>query len=115
VCHVAQPALQPTVLSPEEKRPGLEADHSPLPSANMENGGSAILLHGAVPNFASQEATSPKTHFIPNVTLHLLNINNDNNNSVALVRERTISTERPLLVGEISAIFLQVEGATLSA
>jgi hypothetical protein len=40
------------------------------------------------------------------------NNNNNNNNSVALVRERTIPTERPPLVGEVSANFLQIEGAT---
>jgi hypothetical protein len=37
------------------------------------------------------------------------------NNSMALVRERTISTERPPLVGEISANILQIEGAMWSA
>ena len=31
-------------------------------------------------------------------------------NSVALVRERTIPTERPPPVGEVSANFLRVEG-----
>ena len=31
-------------------------------------------------------------------------------NSVALVRERTIPTERPPLVGEVSANFLRIEG-----
>jgi hypothetical protein len=31
--------------------------------------------------------------------------NNNNNKSVALVRERTIPTERPPLVGEVSANF----------
>jgi hypothetical protein len=31
-------------------------------------------------------------------------------NSVALVRERTIPTERPLPVGEVSAKFLRIEG-----
>jgi hypothetical protein len=36
-------------------------------------------------------------------------------NSVALVRKRTILTERPLLVGEVSANFLQIEGAAWSA
>jgi hypothetical protein len=30
--------------------------------------------------------------------------------SVALVRERTIPTERPLPVGEVSANFLRIEG-----
>jgi hypothetical protein len=35
------------------------------------------------------------------------NNNNNNNNSVTYVRERTIPTERPPLVGEISANFLQ--------
>jgi hypothetical protein len=33
------------------------------------------------------------------------NNNNNNNNSMALFRERAISTERPRLVGEISADF----------
>jgi hypothetical protein len=33
------------------------------------------------------------------------NNNNNNNNFVALVRERTIPTERPLLLGEVSANF----------
>ena len=31
-------------------------------------------------------------------------------NSVALVRERTIPTERPQQVGEVSANFLRIEG-----
>ena len=31
-------------------------------------------------------------------------------NSVALVRERTIPTERPPPVGEVSANFLRIEG-----
>jgi hypothetical protein len=31
-------------------------------------------------------------------------------NSVALVREKTILTERPPLVGEVSANFLRIEG-----
>jgi hypothetical protein len=31
------------------------------------------------------------------------NNNNNNNNFVALVREGTIPTERPLIVGEVSA------------
>jgi hypothetical protein len=31
--------------------------------------------------------------------------NNNNNDYVGLVRERTILTERPLLVGEVSGIF----------
>ena len=31
-------------------------------------------------------------------------------NSVALVRERTIPTERPAPVGEVSANFLRIEG-----
>jgi hypothetical protein len=38
-------------------------------------------------------------------------IYNYNNNSVALVRERTKSTERPPLVGEVSVSFyLRIEG-----
>jgi hypothetical protein len=36
-------------------------------------------------------------------------------NSVACIRERTILTERPPLVGEISANFLLIESATWSA
>jgi hypothetical protein len=36
-------------------------------------------------------------------------------NSVALVRERTIPTERPPLVGEVSANFLRIEGVARSA
>jgi hypothetical protein len=39
----------------------------------------------------------------------------NNNNSVALVRERTIPTERPPLVGEIRANFLRIEGVVWSA
>jgi hypothetical protein len=35
---------------------------------------------------------------------------NDRTNSVALVRERTISTERSMLVGEVSANFCGLEG-----
>jgi hypothetical protein len=35
--------------------------------------------------------------------------------SVALVRKRTIPTERPPLVGEVSANFCGLEGATWSA
>jgi hypothetical protein len=40
----------------------------------------------------------------PTLLLSVSNINNNNNNNnyVVLVRERTISTERPLLVGEAS-------------
>jgi hypothetical protein len=34
---------------------------------------------------------------------------------MALVRERTIPTELPLLVGEISANFLRIEGCRVSA
>jgi hypothetical protein len=34
-------------------------------------------------------------------------------NSVALVRERTIPTERPPLVGEISANFWRIEGCRM--
>jgi hypothetical protein len=37
-------------------------------------------------------------------------ITNDTNNSMAVVRERTIPTERPPLVGEVSAKFLLIEG-----
>jgi hypothetical protein len=33
-------------------------------------------------------------------------------NSVALVRERTIQTERPLFVCQVSAKFLRIKGAT---
>jgi hypothetical protein len=36
-------------------------------------------------------------------------------NSVALVRERTIPTERPSPVGEVSANFLGIEGVAWSA
>jgi hypothetical protein len=36
-------------------------------------------------------------------------------NSVAWVRERTIPTKRPQLVGEVSANFLRIDGATRSA
>jgi hypothetical protein len=36
-------------------------------------------------------------------------------NSVALVRERTTPTERPPLVGEVSANFLRIEGVAWSA
>jgi hypothetical protein len=36
------------------------------------------------------------------------NNNNNNNNSVALFRERTIPTERPPLVGEVSAKKIRV-------
>jgi hypothetical protein len=36
-------------------------------------------------------------------------------NSLALVRKRTIPTERPQLVGEVSANFLRVEGIVWSA
>ena len=35
---------------------------------------------------------------------------NDKLNSVVLVRERTIPTERPPPVGEVSANFLRIEG-----
>ena len=45
----------------------------------------------------------------PNYELNL------NLNSVALVRERTIPTERPPPVGEVSANFLRIEGITWSA
>jgi hypothetical protein len=38
-----------------------------------------------------------------------------NNNSVALAHERTIPTERPPLVGEVSANFLRKEGVAWSA
>jgi hypothetical protein len=36
-------------------------------------------------------------------------------NSVALVRERTIPTERPPFVGEVSVNFLRIEGFAWSA
>jgi hypothetical protein len=36
-------------------------------------------------------------------------------NSVILVRERTIPTERPPLVGEVSANFLRIEDVACSA
>jgi hypothetical protein len=36
-------------------------------------------------------------------------------NSVALVRERTIPTERPPLVGEVAANFLQTEGCRVAS
>jgi hypothetical protein len=36
-------------------------------------------------------------------------------NSVALVREETIPTERPPIVGEVSANFLRIEGVAWSA
>jgi hypothetical protein len=39
----------------------------------------------------------------------------NNNNSVALVRERTIPTAHPSLVGEVSANFLRIEGVAWSA
>jgi hypothetical protein len=38
-----------------------------------------------------------------------------NNNFVVWVVERTIPTERPPLVGEVSSNFLRIEGATWSA
>jgi hypothetical protein len=38
-----------------------------------------------------------------------------NNNSVAFVRERTIPTERPPLVGEVSANFYGQRGVAWSA
>jgi hypothetical protein len=40
----------------------------------------------------------------------LLLFNDNNNNSVALVSQRTIPTERPFLVGDVSANFLRIEG-----
>jgi hypothetical protein len=40
--------------------------------------------------------------------------NKNNNNSVALVRERIILTERPPLVGKVSANVLLIEGTTWS-
>jgi hypothetical protein len=36
-------------------------------------------------------------------------------NSMVWVRERTIPTERPPIVGEVIANFLRIEGATWSA
>jgi hypothetical protein len=36
-------------------------------------------------------------------------------NSVPLVRQRTIPTDRPPLVGEVSANFLRIEGVAWSA
>jgi hypothetical protein len=42
---------------------------------------------------------------IPQPLFDFLRCLNNNNNSVALVRERTIPTERPYLVGEASANF----------
>jgi hypothetical protein len=36
------------------------------------------------------------------------------NNSVASIRERTIPTERPSLVSDVSANFLRIEGAMVS-
>jgi hypothetical protein len=39
---------------------------------------------------------------------------NNNNNSVALVREGTIPTDRPPLVGEFCANFLRIEGVAWS-
>jgi hypothetical protein len=38
-----------------------------------------------------------------------------NLNSVALVRKRTIPTERPTIVGEVSANFLRIDGVAWSA
>jgi hypothetical protein len=42
---------------------------------------------------------------IPQLTMVYHGTIDNNNNSVALVRELTIPTERPLLVGEVSANF----------
>jgi hypothetical protein len=39
----------------------------------------------------------------------------DKKNSMVRVREQTIPTERPPLVGEVIANFLRIEGATWSA
>jgi hypothetical protein len=39
------------------------------------------------------------------IIINVNNNNNNNNNSGGLVRQRTIPTERPLLVGEVSANF----------
>jgi hypothetical protein len=55
----------------------------------------------------------------PNVTLlrkHALAIISflDKQNLVTLVRERTIPTKRPPLVGKVSSNFLRIEGATWS-
>jgi hypothetical protein len=43
------------------------------------------------------------------------NNNNNNNSSVALVRKRTIPTERPPLVGEVSTNFCGQKGVVGSA
>jgi hypothetical protein len=45
----------------------------------------------------------------------LLTFNIKKLNSVALVRKRAIPTERPSLVGEVSANFLRIEGVAWSA
>jgi hypothetical protein len=47
--------------------------------------------------------------------VHKLSSKTKKQNSVALVRELTIPTERPPLVGEVSANFLRIEGVAWSA
>jgi hypothetical protein len=58
---------------------------------------------GHASNFSNQ---SP--HVIP----FLANRGSTKKNSIASVRKRTIPTERPPLVSEVSANFLRIEGAT---
>jgi hypothetical protein len=53
-----------------------------------------IRLHGVVLNYLRTGTTLPFYLFIIIIIIKL--------NSVALVRERTIPTERPPLVGEVS-------------
>jgi hypothetical protein len=42
---ILEPAKVPRALSPEVKRPGCEADHSPPSSAEVKNGGTIPPLH----------------------------------------------------------------------
>jgi hypothetical protein len=55
------------------------------------------------------------THQLLNYINSIISQNIKKLNSVALVRERTIPTERPPLVGEVSANFLRIESVALSA
>jgi hypothetical protein len=57
----------------------------------------------------------PTAHGDSDVTQSKNNNDNTNNNAVALVRERTIPTERPPLVGEISATFADRRCRVVSA
>jgi len=73
---------------------------------NSKNGNTSVFLHCRI----SSKLNRIKQNINSVTQSRRSSLKKSVFNSVALVRERTIPTERPPPVGEVSANFLRVEG-----